>query len=243
VAETPPDLSVVVPVYNEQGNIVPLLSEIAAALDDTVAYEIVYVDDNSTDDTQAELLQAKARFPALRVFQHGSNAGQSTAILTGIREARAPWIVTLDGDGQNDPRDIHKLLRLRGTPPPADIYMVAGVRRRRRDKWVRRASSWMANGVRSTLLRDEMRDTGCGLKLFRRDIYLNLPYFDHMHRFLPALMRRQGGRVISIPVNHRPRMRGKSKYGVSNRLWVGIVDLFGVMWLQRRIRLTHSREV
>jgi len=230
------DLSVIVPVHNEEDNILPLLREITQALEGRLDYEIIYVDDGSTDGTAARLAEARRRHPRLRVLQHAQNCGQSTAMLSGVRAARAPWIATLDGDGQNDPGDILRLYRLVAAPEGRAPAMVVGWRRRRNDTLVRRWSSRVANAVRRRLLGDGTPDTGCGLKVCSRDIYLALPYFDHMHRFLPALVQRAGETVISVPVGHRPRTAGTSKYGIGNRLWVGIVDLFGVMWLQRRAR-------
>jgi dolichol-phosphate mannosyltransferase len=229
----PPALSVVVPVFNEAENVLPLLAEIDAALAGT-AFEAVYVDDGSSDETPGRLSEARARFPWLRVVRLRRRCGQSTALREGVRAARAALIATLDGDGQNDPADIRKLMA--AMPKGAGrLPLVAGLRRKRQDNWLRRVSSRIANGLRSRLLRDGTPDTGCALKLFERTTYLELPFFDHMHRFLPALFRRQGLGVVMVPVGHRPRARGVSKYGVMNRLWVGIVDLFGVMWLQRRM--------
>lgn len=228
-------LSVVVPVFNEAENIQPLIAEIEAALAPSgMGFEIVYVDDGSRDDTPRRLAEARARYRRLRVVRLRRNCGQSTAILAGVRAARAPLIATLDGDGQNDPADIPRLLAAlpRGVSPAP---LVAGLRRKRQDNWLRRISARIANGLRRRLLHDGTPDTGCSLKLFERETYLGLPFFDHMHRFLPALFRRQGLGVIHVSVGHRPRARGVSKYGVMNRLWVGIVDLFGVMWLQRRM--------
>ncbi len=229
------ELSVVVPVRDEAENIAPLVEEIRGALDGRLDYEVLYVDDGSTDDTAARLAALAVEFPRLRVIGHRQSCGQSTALRTGVKGARAPWVVTLDGDGQNDPGDIPKLLGELGNLDHAPLdQMIAGYRRRRRDTVLRRVSSRVANGIRAFLLQDRTPDTGCGLKLFHRDTFLDLPYFDHMHRFLPALMLRSGGRVRSVEVRHRPRTRGRSHYGVRNRLWVGIVDLLGVMWLQRR---------
>jgi dolichol-phosphate mannosyltransferase len=237
------DLSVVVPVYREPENVEPLLREIAHALDGRVDYEVVMVDDGSDDATPERLAAARAGYPRLRVIRHRQNRGQSAALITGIRAARAEWIATLDGDGQNDPADIPRLLSLRdGSAPGQMPDMVAGVRRKRRDNWLRRMSSRVANGVRSRLLRDDCPDSGCGLKLIRREAFMRLPHFNHMHRFLPALVRGAGGSVSTLDVNHRPRERGASKYGLFDRLWVGIVDLFGVMWLQRRCGAAESRE-
>ena len=229
--ESPPEISVVVPVRDEEDNIDTLLAEIAAALAGR-SFEVVYVDDGSADGTPARLAAARARMPGLRVLRHRRSAGQSAALVTGIRAARGTWIATLDGDGQNDPADIPSLLaRAAQDDAPA---LVAGWRATRRDTRLKRVSSRLANAVRASLLGDRTPDTGCGLKVFRRETFLRLPPFDHMHRFLPALVQRDGGAVVNVPVNHRPRAAGRSKYGVMNRLWVGIVDLLGVMWLQRR---------
>jgi dolichol-phosphate mannosyltransferase len=236
-----PLLSVVVPVHNEVDNVVALLEEIHAALEGRTEFEVVFVDDASSDDTPRVLVEQAQRFARLRVLRHLRNSGQSTAIATGVRAARGRLVATLDGDGQNDPADIPALLeRWRAEAGDASPLLLAGWRATRNDTWLRRLSSRIANGVRSRLLGDGTPDTGCGLKLFARETFLLLPYFDHMHRFLPALVRRHGGRVISVPVGHRPRMRGQSHYGVWNRLWVGIVDLGGVMWLRRRTRLAET---
>jgi dolichol-phosphate mannosyltransferase len=235
------ELSVVIPVHNEADNIAPLVAEIRAALDGVVAYEIVYVDDASSDGTAAALAALKATAPMLRVVRHAERCGQSFAIRSGVKAARGPWIATLDGDGQNDPADIPRLWALR--PASDAALMIAGQRTKRQDSWSKRISSRWANGIRGRLLRDRTPDTGCGLKLFPRALYLELPAFDHMHRFLGALMIRQGAAIRSVPVNHRPRLKGASKYGFWDRLWVGIVDLLGVMWLQRRARIPNSDEV
>ncbi len=231
-----PQLAVVVPVKNEAENIFPLVQEIHAALDGRLEFEVIYVDDGSDDATPRMLTDAKAQFPRLRVVRHKASCGQSQAVVTGVKFARAPLIATLDGDGQNDPADIPAMLeRLRQEPADRQgLFMVAGHRQKRQDDGIRRWSSKIANGVRASLLNDDTPDTGCGLKLFPRQAFLEFPHFKHMHRFLPALMLRHGGQVVSVRVNHRPRERGTSKYGVWNRLWVGIVDLFGVMWLQAR---------
>lgn len=238
------EISVVVPVHNELENIRPQIEEVFAALEGRATFELIYVDDGSTDGTLARLREElPRRGGALRVLTHPSVCGQSTAIHSGVRAARYTWIVTLDGDRQNDPADIPRLLdEVRKSGDPG--LMVTGHRVERRDTWLRRVSSRIANGVRGTLLRDETPDTGCGLKVFRRDLFLSLPYFDHMHRFLSALVLRQGGEIRSVPVSHRPRREGTSKYGVRNRLWVGIIDMIGVAWLQRREkRPAHVTEV
>jgi dolichol-phosphate mannosyltransferase len=233
------DLSVVIPVKNEAGNIAPLIAEIAAALDGIAAYEIVYVDDGSADSTAAEIRRLQPASPQLRLLRHARSCGQSTAIWTAANAARGEWIVTLDGDGQNDPADIPTFWRIagglsgeEGAEPPR--LLIVGHRARRQDSWSKRQASRIANAVRRRLLRDDTPDAGCGLKLFPRALFLDLPYFDHMHRFLPALVLREGGIVRSVPVAHRARRRGASKYGVLDRLGVGIVDLFGVMWLRHR---------
>jgi dolichol-phosphate mannosyltransferase len=244
---TPPPfdgrLSVVVPVRNEAGNVAPLVDEIAAALAPLAAFEIVYVDDGSDDATPAELQELRGRVPPLRVVRHEQSCGQSTAILTGVLAARHPWIATLDGDGQNDPADILRLLdRLASAQPGENLQLLCGWRAQRQDTWLRRLSSRVANGVRGRVLRDRTPDTGCGLKVFPREVFLRLPYFDHMHRFLPALVQRHGGAVESVVVTHRARTRGRSKYGLFDRLWVGIVDLFGVGWLIARSRIPEIRD-
>ena len=265
------DLAVVIPAHDEAANIGPLLHEVRAVLDGVADYEIVVVDDGSGDGTLARVEEVARGFPRLHVARHPACRGQSFAILTGVRSARSPWIATLDGDGQNDPEDIRKLLAVRdaaiaggqgqgegrgrereqpgeqrgggrggggtGAGPGPEVegpLLVAGYRRMRRDTWLKRLSSRIANGVRGRLLGDRTPDTGCGLKLFEREAFLALPHFDHMHRFLPALFLRAGGRVVSVEVGHRPRTSGRSHYGMWDRLWVGIVDLFGVWWLIRR---------
>ncbi len=231
------DLSVVIPVRNEAPNIAPLVSEIRAALDGRLTYEIVYVDDGSTDDTRDEIRKLSQDFKPLRLMQHTKSCGQSTAIRTGVKAARAAWIATLDGDGQNDPADIPALWQIATAAPASEHFLVAGHRQKRQDTIAKRWASRIANRVRGRLLNDGTPDTGCGLKLFRRETYLELPYFDHNHRFLPALVMRAGGRTVSVRVNHRPRERGISNYGVFDRLWVSFADLAGVIWLQRRAKV------
>jgi dolichol-phosphate mannosyltransferase len=236
-------LSIVVPVRNEADNILPLLAEIHSALEGRGEFEVVYVDDGSSDATPVRLAEAQKLHPRLRVLVHGESCGQSAALVTGFRAARGEWIATLDGDGQNDPADIPKLLAVRvGTGNPANLQLVAGYRKKRQDTWLKRFSSRVANGVRSRLLGDATPDTGCGLKLIQRKAVLELPVFDHMHRFLPALIQRNGGATLSVEVSHRPRTRGTSNYGMFDRLWIGIVDLVGVMWLQRRVRRPQVSE-
>ena len=237
-----PQLSVVVPVFNERDNIVPLLTEIAAALRSKFDFEIVYVDDCSRDDSLAVLGAAKPQFPELRVLRHLTQSGQSTAIRNGIKAARGAWIATLDGDGQNDPADIPKLIAARDAGA-ADVKLYAGWRVDRKDSGSKRWASKFANAIRSRLLRDATPDTGCGIKLIERAAFLDLPWFDHMHRYLPALMQRAGWKTVSVPVNHRPRGSGASKYNNLNRALVGISDLRGVAWLIRRSRRTGIEEI
>jgi dolichol-phosphate mannosyltransferase len=226
-------VSVVVPVKDEAGNVGPLAREIAAALK-AEPHEIIFVDDGSTDATAAELRALKAEIPTLRILRHARNLGQSRSIRSGVMAARGGLVVTLDGDGQNDPADIPKLLVLLRSDP--GLAMVSGVRVKRQDKASRRLASRLGNGLRNALLGDGASDTGCGLKAFHRDMFLALPYFDHMHRFLIALTQREGGRVGYAPVNHRPRLQGASKYTNFGRLLVSVHDLLGVRWLQRRHR-------
>ena len=228
--------SVVVPFYNEADNVAPLLREIAQAMKEIADYEIVAVNDGSTDATREMLAEMDSALePQLHVIEHEKNRGQSAAICSGVDAATGEWIITLDGDGQNDPADIPVLLDRIDKPGQSIVpVLICGNRQLRRDSLVRRMSSLVANGVRSRLLGDATPDTGCGLKVFRRAAFLDLPRFDHMHRFLPALIRRDGGQTISVVVSHRPRLRGQSSYGIWDRLGVGIVDLIGVMWLKRR---------
>ncbi|MBX6323237.1 MAG: glycosyltransferase family 2 protein [Rhodospirillaceae bacterium] len=226
--------SVVVPVYNEQDNVLPLAAEMAA-LAGLGIEEILLVDDGSTDATPRRLREAQHRHPGLRVLRHGARRGQSAAIRSGVQAARAPWVATLDGDGQNDPRDLALLVEAACGPRAGDgLALVAGLRRVRRDPWTKRAASRLANAVRNALLHDGCPDTGCGLKLFRRDAFLALPFFAGMHRFLPALFQMHGHRVLYVPVSHRPRLSGRSKYANLPRALVGLVDLLGVWWLRRR---------
>jgi len=230
------DFSVVVPVCNEAENVEPLAREIDAALNNR-AYEMIFVNDGSTDETAAILKKLKSSLPALRVLSHSLRSRQSAAVASGVRAARAPWVATLDGDGQNDPADIPRLIEARDGPEGRGVQLIMGNRKAsRKDTAFRKLQSSVANGVRSSLLGDGTPDTGCGIKLFSREVFMDLPRFDHMHRFLPALFQRHGARVVSVPVSHRPRTRGTSKYGMLNRLWVGIVDIGGVMWLRRRYK-------
>ena len=226
-------LSVVIPVKDEAGNVGPLAREIAAALKGQ-DHEILFVDDGSTDGTAGALTALKAEIPQLRVLRHGRNLGQSRGIRTGVQAARGDIIVTLDGDGQNDPADIPKLLAALQAEP--DVAMVSGIRVKRKDTASRRLASRLGNQFRSALLGDGATDTGCGLKAFRRGVFLDLPYFDHLHRFLIALVLREGWKVRYVPVNHRARLTGTSKYTNFGRLLVSAQDLLGVRWLQRRYR-------
>jgi glycosyltransferase involved in cell wall biosynthesis len=227
-----PDISVVVPVFDEEGAAPALAREIAAAF---ATAEIIFVDDASGDATRARLLALQSEIPALRVLAHGRNAGQSRAIRTGVMAARAPLIVMLDGDGQNDPADAPALVAALRAGPPG-LALVGGERVKRQDSTAKRWASRLANGVRRRLLDDGAADTGCGLKVFRRDAFLALPYFDHMHRYMPALMLREGYGVAFRPVGHRPRATGHSKYTNLGRLAAAASDLRGVLWLRARAR-------
>ncbi len=231
------ELSVVVPVFDESENVRGLVEEIAAALQGR-AYEMVFVDDASRDDTRAQLSALKQTHPELRVLSHEKNAGQSRSVRSGVQAARAPVVATLDGDGQNDPADIPALFAQLTRPDAHErLAMVGGRRAKRQDSAWKRAGSRFGNGVRKWLLKDRADDTGCGLKTFRREAFLLLPYFDHMHRFLPALMLREGYEIEFCDVNHRPRAHGSSKYTNFGRLKASLADLRGVMWLNSRARL------
>ncbi|MEO0423843.1 MAG: glycosyltransferase family 2 protein [Pseudomonadota bacterium] len=233
-------LSVVVPVHNEAGNITPLIEEIHAALAG-LPHEIIYVDDASRDESLRELAACTERFASLRVLRNERQAGQSTSVLNGVRAARHEWVATLDGDGQNDPKDIPHLIA--ALIEDGEAIMAIGHRRKRRDTWLRRRASGIAKGARRLVLGDEVPDSGCGLKVLRRDAYLALPYFDHMHRFLPTLVQQGGQRVLSVAVNHRPRERGRSKYGILDRAMAGVIDIVGVAWLGLRNRKTQTEEL
>lgn len=228
-----PAVSVVVPVRNEAGNIEPLVEEIAQALAGQWPFEVVYVNDGSNDGTESELKRLMVQYPWLRHIRHKQSCGQSAAVRSGVAAARAPLIVTLDGDGQNDPAFIPALLRVLETGAPR-IGLVAGQRVKRKSGGFKKFQSRIANAVRGAVLRDGTRDTGCGLKAFRRDVFLALPYFDGLHRFLPALVKREGYAIGYVDVVDRPRGAGVSNYGMWDRLWVGILDLAGVWWLIRR---------
>ena len=228
-----PAVAVVVPVRNEAGNIEPLVREIAKALDGQWPFEVVYVNDGSTDGSEAEFKRLMAQYPWLRRVRHQQSCGQSAAVRSGVSAARTPLIVTIDGDGQNDPAFIPALLRKLESGAPR-IGLVAGQRVKRKSGGFKKLQSRIANAVRGAVLRDGTRDTGCGLKAFRRDVFLRLPYFDGLHRFLPALVKREGYEIGYVDVVDRPRGAGVSNYGMWDRLWVGILDLAGVWWLIRR---------
>jgi dolichol-phosphate mannosyltransferase len=237
-----PEVAIVVPVRNEAGNIAPLVDEIAAALAGR-AFEIIYVDDGSTDATGAELSALMRARPYLRQIRHATSCGQSAAVRTGVRAARAPIVATLDGDGQNDPAFLPALIKPLEVGDTS-VGLVAGQRVGRKDTGFKKFQSRIANGVRGAILKDGTRDSGCGLKAFRRDVFLSLPYFDALHRFLPALVRRDGHAVAYVDVKDRPRRAGVSNYGLWDRLWVGILDLAGVWWLiRRRKRVPQATEI
>lgn len=227
---------------NEEGNASILAREIAAVLEGR-SYEMIFVDDASRDDTRAELAALKAELPALRLIGHRKNSGQSRAVRTGVLAARAPIIGTLDGDGQNDPADLPKLLaKITRPEAPADLGMVAGNRTKRQDNWSKRAASQIANSIRRAALKDNATDSGSGVKVFKREAFLRLPYFDHQHRFMAALMLREGFAVEFLPVNHRQRSAGRSKYTNLGRLAANMTDLWGVMWLRSRARLPEGTD-
>lgn len=223
-------ISLVIPMYNEQDNVEPLVQEAVEALSVFEDFEILIVDDCSKDATIEKLQQMQQSVPQLRILKHQKNAGQSVAVINGVKNAKFDWVATVDGDGQNPPSNIPKMAEAVN----ADWVLIAGHRADRKDSKLKLVSSRIANKVRGALLKDNCPDTGCGLKLFPKKLFLDLPHFRNMHRFLPALARRQGADVVNVKITHRPRERGVSKYGVMNRLFVGIVDMFGVMWLVRR---------
>jgi dolichol-phosphate mannosyltransferase len=239
-----PALTVLIPVFNEAGNIEPLADEVTAALGPLCRFEIVFVDDGSRDATAHELAGVQARLANVRVIRHKKRAGKSAALATGFRAARGDWIQTLDGDRQNDPNDASELWRrLHAPEPPHKLGIVAGVRTSRNDGAIKLLSSRIANAVRRAMLNDATPDTGCGFKLIRREAAVQLPFFDGMHRFLPALVKRAGYDVMQTPVTDRPRTTGRSKYGFFGRLGVGIVDLGGVFWLLRRGTRAEPEEI
>ncbi|PIW29072.1 MAG: dolichol-phosphate mannosyltransferase [Rhodobacterales bacterium CG15_BIG_FIL_POST_REV_8_21_14_020_59_13] len=237
-----PDISVVIPAHNEAGNVTALAREIAEALDGR-SYEMIFVDDRSTDGTRAELVAAKAEFPALRVISHRKNAGQSRSLRTGIQAARGSIIGTMDGDGQNPPADLPALIEALTRPDaPENLKVVGGRRTMRQDSAWKKIASRVANNVRKALLRDDADDTGCGLKALYKQAYLDLPYFDHQHRFLYALMKREGYMCEFRDVGHRPRRAGKSKYTNFGRLFASLSDMIGIMWLNSRARKTGGSD-
>ena len=231
------DLSVVIPVQNEEENVRMLIDEVRQALDGVLNYELIYVNDGSTDSTLEILEQYRSGFSLLKIISHEKGVGQSTAVQTGVKHAESPVIATLDGDGQNDPADIPALFQVLIENSATGVVLVNGYRKKRKDTFIKRMSSRFANGIRRWLLDDDTPDTGCGLKVFSRNAYLEIPFFDHLHRFLPAMMINGGGQVMSVEVNHRERQLGSSHYGFFDRLWVGIFDILGVIWL--KARTTH----
>jgi dolichol-phosphate mannosyltransferase len=231
------DVSIVVPVRNEAGNVAPLIAEIAAALDGRWAYEIIYVNDGSSDATPVVLAGIMQQRGNLRRIDHAISSGQSAAVRTGVRAARGAIVATLDGDGQNNPAFLPDLIAAIQNGD-GRIGLAAGQRVGRKATGFKKLQSRVANGVRNAILHDGTRDTGCGLKAFRRDVFLNMPYFDGLHRFLPALVRREGYDIAYVDVIDRPRHSGVSNYGFFDRLWIGIMDLVGVWWLIRRKKPT-----
>lgn len=228
-------ISIVIPFHDESKNIIPLITKVDdVMIKMSINYEIIAIDDASNDDSYAVLQSITKNFTHLRILHHQNNCGQSTAVATGVRHAYGEMIATLDGDGQNDPSDIPNLYNVLQHSKNPNLKMVAGYRKNRKDTIFKRWGSKLANYVRSSLLKDATPDTGCGLKLFYRESFLRLPYFDHMHRFLPALIQREGGDVVSVEVKHFPRLHGTSHYNNLQRLWVGIIDMAGVIWLIRR---------
>jgi len=233
----PVDVSIVVPVRNEQDNVAPLIAEITAALDGRWPYEIIYVNDGSTDATPARLAELMQQRGNLRRIDHAKSSGQSAAVRTGVRAARGGIVATLDGDGQNNPAFLPNLISAIESGGNG-VGLAAGQRVGRKDTGFKKMQSRVANGVRNAILKDGTRDTGCGMKAFRRDVFLSMPYFDGLHRFLPALVRREGFDIAYVDVIDRPRHSGVSNYGFFDRLWIGIMDLAGVWWLIRRKRTT-----
>lgn len=224
------ELVIIVPVFNEAANILPLAQEVAVALSERPGgYELLFVDDASTDDTWDEVASARAGDSRVRGVRHTRNAGQSAALWTGIQHSVSPLIGTLDGDLQNDPADLPRMLSVL-----AENDLVCGLRAKRQDSWVRRMSSRVARMARQRALGSSLADTGCGIRVFRRSALAGIFGFNGLHRFLPILVESSGGRVREIDVNHRARVAGVSKYGIGNRLWRGLADLYGVAWYQKR---------
>lgn len=242
--ELSPELSVVVPVFNEAGNILPLAEEVRAALTGVCRYELIFIDDGSSDSSPAEMKQAAAADPNVRLFHHLKRSGKSAGLVTGFFAARAPWVQTLDGDRQNDPQDVARVWKIIHAPmPDPKLGIVAGVRKRRNDGAIKWLSSRTANFIRRNMLRDDTKDTGCGFKLIRTNVAQRFPFFDGMHRFLPALTRRNGYTILQIDIEDRARVAGVSKYGFFDRLIAGIFDLFGVFWLMRRGTPAEAEEL
>ena len=238
-AEAQPLVAIVVAVFNEADNVAAVTEEILAAAAPLKPFELIYVDDGSDDATRDRLRALRARgtkASAIRILRHDRRCGKTAALITGIAAARAPWIVTMDGDGQDDAADVPRLLELAATAG-GRAPLIAGIRTNRRDRWSRRLATRVANGLRQALLRDGCPDTACGLKAFRRDAFLRLPVFEGMHRFLPALFQTYGHPLVCCPVNHRPRLSGRSKYTNFGRAMIGLADMLGVIWLRRRTRL------
>lgn len=226
-------LSVVIPVYNEQDNVKPLAEEIVQALTGVVPFEVIFVDDASKDSTKAEIVSMSQSMAEIKLVPHRSNRGQSAAVVSGVRRAQYEWIATLDGDRQNDPKDLVALINAVNESGLTQILCM-GQRMQRQDNWLRKCSSKIANKVRRSFLKDDCPDSGCGIKIFPKQLFLTLPLFKNCHRFLPVLFARAGAKLLQVPVSHRERASGQSKYGVMNRLWVGIVDMIGVAWLMKR---------
>jgi dolichol-phosphate mannosyltransferase len=229
--------AVVVPAFNEAPNLRILVPEIFAALEGhDRRFQVSVVDDESTDETSAVLVSLQARYPDLVVTRHDRRSGQSRSILSGLSASQGEWVVTLDGDGQNDPADIPRLLEIALADTAGDLGLVQGIREKRRDSLSKRLASKLANGIRGRLLGDDCPDTGCGLKVVRRNLFEALPYFDSRHRFMPALVKGWGWRAVFVPVNHRPRTAGTSKYTNWRRGLIGVVDMLGVIWLLKRTK-------
>ena len=234
-----PEISVLVPVMNEAGNIRPLIDEICDTFNGR-QFEIIYIDDGSTDDTELELENSLNEVKELRVLKHTKRSGQSVAIRTGLLASRAPLIAVLDGDGQNIPQDLLALEAALMSVRPK-IGMAGGVRQGRKDSAMKKFASRTAKNLRGWFLNDSHPDSGCGIKIIDRDIFLRLPFFNHMHRFMSVLVRREGGVVLEVPVGHRARDKGISKYGILDRLLEGISDILGVLWLLKRTN--HPEEI
>jgi dolichol-phosphate mannosyltransferase len=237
-------ISIIVPAKNEADNIGFLVDEIMAYLNGHYQFEIIYIDDGSTDLTTHKVLELKLIYPdKIRLIQHAHSVGQSTAICTGVKHASGEFIVTIDADGQNDPADITNLLQIAMAFPKDVHFCVAGYRKQRKDTSWKRLQSRLANSVRAKLLGDDTPDTACGLKVIPRSTFLQLPYFDHMHRYLPALIKRMGGEIVVVEVGHRDRQHGQSNYGMWGRLTAGLIDMLGVIWLQRRNKIPSTKEL